>query len=121
MLMNVLISGLAEAMAVALNLYSTAPAPALARLNLVMFSTSSDPMKDLPPELEQLKQPPEPEGEISKSQPSPLAMHLIKRDLMAHEGRQRRTITESRAALIVPDKPLEASIPTSKQPKTGNS
>ena len=121
MWMNVLTSGLVEGLAVAANLFSAQPAPAGAALNLlVTFSTNSIKGEPLPPELEKMAQPPEPEGPISKSQPSPLAMHLIKRDLMAHEGRQRRTVTESRAALIKPDKPLDPSIPTSKPPKTGS-
>ncbi|QBZ71596.1 hypothetical protein HOV35_gp31 [Escherichia phage Sortsne] len=115
MWMNVLMSGLAEGLAVALNLFNVQPAPALAaRLSLVMYSINSG---NIPPELEEMEQPPEPEGPINKSQPSPLAMHLIKRDLMAHKGRQRRTVTESRAELISPDKPTL----TPKPPKTGGS
>lgn len=117
MWINGLMSGLAEGLAVAMNLCNVQPVPELAaRLSLVMYSTSSG---NLPPELEQMQEPPEPEGQISKSQPSPLAMHLIKRDLMAHEGRQRRTVTESRAELIKPDKPLEHSAQKNKPPKTG--
>ncbi|QHR72927.1 hypothetical protein sortsyn_62 [Escherichia phage sortsyn] len=108
-----LINGLGEALAAmaAANLLNTQPAHDLRAL-AVMFSTSSETTRHQQPQTE--PEHPEP---INKSQPSPLAMHLIKRDLMAHKGRQRRTVTESRAELISPDKPIQ----TKKPPETGKS